>query len=53
MSMMACVLCYGYVDTDFDPDSLYVREQDGKCICGGCREREELSTIFDEEEAAA
>lgn len=36
MSMMLCANCQRLVNTDDDPESLYVVEM--KCICWGCRE---------------
>lgn len=36
MSCMRCDKCSGIVDTDFDPDSLYVSGRD--CLCKWCRD---------------
>lgn len=47
MSMMLCTLCGDLVDTDDDPDSLYVT--DGKCFCWECREENDLETEFERE----
>lgn len=35
MSMMRCDECERLVDTDDDPDSLYVKKRE--CLCKGCR----------------
>lgn len=48
MSAMCCLFCGYLVDTDFDPDSLYVRDHDGECVCEGCRYDRKLKTEFDE-----
>lgn len=47
MSVMRCVLCEALVDTDDDPDSLYVLKHKDHCICRWCREANELETEFD------
>lgn len=47
MSLMLCHLCERLVDTDDDPDSLYVLGYDDKCVCDGCRDAHELLTEFD------
>ena len=48
MSMMLCKLCDRLVNTDDDPDSLYVPKHDGDCICRGCRNSdEELLSEFE------
>lgn len=48
MSMMRCNDCERLVDTDDDPDSLYVVDHDDQCICEHCRDRLALKTKFDE-----
>lgn len=48
MSCMLCKLCERLVDTDDDPDSLYVIRYDGECVCKWCREDGRLKTEFDE-----
>lgn len=48
MSVCICEYCSRLVDTDFDPDSLYVIGHDDKCVCESCRERKDLKTEFDE-----
>lgn len=35
MSMMRCSRCDFAVDTDDEPESLYII--DGKCLCANCR----------------
>jgi len=50
MSAMCCAICTNLVDTDFDPDSLYVPSRDGECICQGCRNEHNLPSEFEEEE---
>ena len=40
MSMMRCDGCGFVVDTDSDPDALYVDNND--CLCEACREGVEL-----------
>lgn len=47
MSAMCCEFCRRLVDTDFDPDSLYVRDHDGECVCRSCRNDRDLRTEFD------
>lgn len=41
MSGMLCKLCDAFVDTDEDPDSLYVPGHDDECICQWCRNSDE------------
>lgn len=36
MSMMKCEICHALVDTDSDPDSLYVPGRE--CVCEECRD---------------
>lgn len=48
MSMMICHLCGLPVDTDDDPDSLYVPKYEDKAICSGCRSSENLPSEFEE-----
>lgn len=47
MSAMLCKFCRNLVDTDDDPDSLYVVGHDD-CVCKWCREDRKLSTEFDQ-----
>lgn len=48
MSVMLCKFCKSAVDTDDDPDSLYViGHNDGDCVCVWCREDRKLPTEFD------
>ena len=47
MSAMLCKFCDALVDTDDDPDSLYVIGHDGKCVCKWCRDERELPTELD------
>lgn len=48
MSLMLCTFCKEAVDTDDDPDSLYVKAVPGECVCKWCREDRKLPTEFDE-----
>lgn len=48
MSLMLCKFCEEAVDTDDDPDSLYVIGHDGACVCRPCRDDRKLPTEFDE-----
>lgn len=48
MSVCLCELCERMVDTDYDPDSLYVVKYPDKCVCEWCRDQEDLKTEFDE-----
>lgn len=45
MSMMKCDECSRFVDTDSDPDSLYVPE--AECLCKGCRNQLGLPSEFE------
>lgn len=45
MSMMRCDICRELCDTDCDPDSLYVI--DDECICWNCRDIYDLKTEFE------
>lgn len=47
MSCMRCNGCARIVDTDFDGDSLYVK--DGECWCEFCRDRLDLKPEFEQE----
>lgn len=53
MSAMCCHFCGRIVDTDDDPDSLYVLGYDDRCVCEACRDERELRTELDEEELRA
>lgn len=46
MSAMLCDQCTGLVDTDRDPDSLYV--QGRECLCKGCRNDGDEPSEFEE-----
>lgn len=48
MSLMLCTFCKSPVDTDADPDSLYVKAAPDRCVCKWCRDDRELATEFDE-----
>lgn len=48
MSAMLCKFCRNLVDTDDDPDSLYVVDHADDCVCKWCREDRKLPTEFDE-----
>lgn len=45
MSCMRCDKCSGIVDTDFDPDSLYVNGRD--CLCKWCRNSDNEPSEFE------
>ena len=47
MSCMFCVACGYLVDTDIDPDSLYVKGRE--CLCQFCRDSLNEPSEFDEE----
>lgn len=48
MSAMLCKFCGRLVDTDDDPDSLYVVGHPDNCVCEWCRDDRQLATEFDE-----
>lgn len=48
MSMMLCDHCKDLVDTDGDPDSLYVK--DAECLCRLCREEQRRPSEFEASE---
>lgn len=50
MSTMLCSVCDRLVDTDSDPDSLYVETIRSDCVCKACRDVLDLKTEFDEDE---
>lgn len=45
---MLCKFCEALVDTDDDPDSLYVVGYAESCVCQACRDDRKLATEFDE-----
>ena len=42
MSVWICCECAHLVDTDSDPDSLYVVDYEDLCVCVSCRDRLDL-----------
>lgn len=48
MSIMACSKCQCYVDTDDDPDSLYIVGH--TCVCQDCRDFYDLSVNLNKSE---
>lgn len=48
MSYMKCHVCHDLIDTDSDPDSLYVFPDE--CVCEACRETYHLKTEWEREE---
>lgn len=46
MSCMRCDCCSEIVDTDVDPDSLYVKNRE--CLCKGCRDERNEPSEFEE-----
>lgn len=50
MSVMLCEKCECIVNTDNDPDSLYVIGFSDKCVCEWCRDEHGYVTEFDEDE---
>lgn len=51
MSAMLCDCCGNLVDTDTDPDSLYVPKR--ACLCHGCRNELDEPSEFEADEIAA
>lgn len=47
MSAMLCDCCGNLVDTDADPDSLYVAKRE--CLCVGCRNELDEPSEFEAE----
>ncbi len=45
MSCMLCDCCGNLVDTDADPDSLYVPQR--ACLCHGCRDELDEPSEFE------
>ena len=48
MSAMLCDVCSKLVDTDTDPDSLYVKGRE--CLCHGCRTELAEPSEFEEDD---
>lgn len=48
MSAMLCDCCRGLVNTDADPDSLYVKGR--TCLCHGCRNELDEPSEFEEDQ---
>jgi hypothetical protein len=48
MSAMLCAICKALVDTDDDPDSLYVPQHPNEAVCSECRDERDLPSEFEQ-----